>query len=218
MLSEPAILDGFSLDSVKERGAFSAAVGCALGAALDSGQLQPYGLVYSWQPVAIIKGRPISSLDCALEGMQILLLDVKPWCSHLQCPGCHEELLRSNGWHDNATSSKGGGFSPTLFTCSKKRICTGCKRTCMDSALLDQLPHGIRNLVPVESSSYSGLPRSVRDSLMALAPDGVPFSTLARSFNQELLADHAQQEAAFYGRLLEHVQVCTECGPSMVCL
>lgn len=184
-----------------------AGVGSAIGQAW--GEAPFHNLVFSWQPVATIRNRPITLLDCQLEGTQLTVLDAAKWVGKIKCPSCNcAEQVVDAGWHSNATSSKGGGSAVhTQFMMSKKRLCKQCNTRWFDHREgLGQLPTGISKLIPVERTERSGLEQRWVQACSALLPEGVPFQRLLEAFNQGLHTSHAQLSKGFYEQLVSAAQ------------
>jgi hypothetical protein len=140
------------LSSVGQAGA----LGAALGKWAYSDGRPLLGIEYTFQPAAFIAGREMTALDAQLESWSVVPLDAALFCGSgkLACPVCASNNVVANGWHGNATSSKGRGALTTTFMASKKRVCKDCsesdsKKTFMDSACLDQLPQAFVNQLPV---------------------------------------------------------------------
>ena len=83
--------EGSKLDSPTAWGSFYAGLGNAVGTACEKGSLRPCGLVYSWQPVATIRNRPLTQRDAELEATQLVVLDIQFWTANeLRCPSLNK--------------------------------------------------------------------------------------------------------------------------------
>jgi hypothetical protein len=99
-----------------------------LGSALGLGHHSALDIVYNFQPVVFIKGRSVTELDCVLENCLLVVLDASRYRSQIPCPHCKKGHGKDWGWHSNASSSKGGPGSPTVYVACKKRVCGGCHK------------------------------------------------------------------------------------------
>ena len=174
---------GSKLGSEESYAKLFANVGTAIGAAARKG-LQMFHLAYSWQNSASIRQRAVTELDVALEGRQLVVLDVGHWSGDkLLCPRLRDgkvcgSPLAGKAFADSATSSKGIGSVHTVYLACYTRTCPCCisksgspGKKLHDSLLIDQLPADVRAMLPVQRSAASGLPSDFVHLMLALVPD-----------------------------------------------
>ena len=163
--------------------------------------LKLHGVVFSFPPIAAVgRQRAIRLLDTYLEGIQLVVFDAALWLPSdfkFTCPKCNHQLTGFKGWGD-ATSSKGFGAVHTVYLASRVRICKkegchGCGRKTVEHTMLDQLPSGVRSLIPIFRTERSGLSVDLTSFILSHMQSGFAFEPLAKAVVGLTQARHAEQ-------------------------